>query len=64
MGIFGSEGVKTNKIKKENVFWPPSNKFAIQNIPIMQLHLIFNKTVNKNKLKVLDSVFFQQFRKL
>ena len=39
---FGLEGVKIHKIK--------NNRFVIQNSPLMQLGLIFHKTVNKNKI--------------
>ena len=33
-------------------FLPTSNKFVMQNNPIMQLRLIFYKTVDKKKLKI------------
>ena len=49
---FGFAGVKIYKIKKNNFFLPTSNKFVIQNNPLMQVRLIFHKTVNKSKLKV------------
>ena len=45
-------GVKINKIKKNCLFLQTSKKFAIKNNPPMKLHLIFHKTVNKNKLVV------------
>ena len=48
---FGLEGVKIHTIKKKTFFVPISNKFAIQNNPLIQLRLIF-RTVDKNKLKV------------
>ena len=42
---FGLEGI-TIKLEKKN-FLPTSNKFAMQNDPLMQLSLIFHRIVNK-----------------
>ena len=61
-------GAKIHKIKN-NFFLPASNKFAIQNNPLMQLGLIFRKTLIKTnrkseKFKMLDLLAFQQLRKL
>ena len=46
---FGLKGVKIHKIRKIYFFLPSSNKFAIQNNPLMQLLLIFHKTNWKSK---------------
>ena len=51
-------------------FLSTSNKFAIQNNPLMQLHLIFHKTLIKTNWKsehfkvLVDLAVFQQLRKL
>ena len=45
-------GLKSIKLKKSLFFPPIFNKFAIQNNPLIQLYLMFHKTVNKNKLEV------------
>ena len=63
---FGLELVKNHKIKK--IFFPrTSNKSAIQNNPLMQLHLIFHKRLMKTNGKSENSkvlAVFQQLRKL
>ena len=63
---FGLKGVKIHKIRKIYFFLPSSNKFAIQNNPLMQLLLIFHKKNWKSEnFKVLvELVVFQQFRKV
>ena len=48
-------------------FLPTSNKFPMQNDPLMQLRLIFHKAFNKSNwkcenLKVIGLVVFQQLR--
>ena len=56
--------------KIHNFFFPPtSNKFAVQNNRLMQLCLIFHKTLIKanwksENFKVIDVIVFQQLRKL
>ena len=64
--LFGWKGVKIHKIRKMFFFLPTSNKFAIQNNPLMQLLLIFHKTNWKSEnFKVLvDLTVFEQLRKL
>ena len=56
MGIFyfilDWKSLKTAKLKKMFVFLTISNKFAIKNNPFLQLHSIFYKTINRNKMKV------------
>ena len=49
----GGGGVRQGRLKsiKLKFFLPNSNGIAIQNHPFMQLRLIFQKTVDKNKLK-------------
>ena len=42
--------LESMKLKKK--IMPTFNRFVVQNNPIMQLCLIFHKTLNKNKLKV------------
>ena len=63
---FGFELVKNHKIKK--IFFPrTSKKSAIQNNPLMQLHLIFHKRLMKTNGKSENSkvlAVFQQLRKL
>ena len=44
--------LKSIQLKNKDVFLLTFNKLAIQNNPLMQLHQMFHKTVNKNKLKV------------
>ena len=59
--------IKSKKFKKYFLL-PTFNKFAIQNNPLMQLHLIFHKTLIKanrksENLKVLvDLAAFQQLK--
>ena len=53
------EGVKNHKAKKRVFFLLTSDKSAIKNNPLMQLHSIFHKVVIRNKLKVLK---FQSHR--
>ena len=48
---FRLDGVKIHIIKKMPFFLPTCNKFAIQNNPIMQLRLIFCKTLIKTNRK-------------
>ena len=60
---FGLKGLKIHKTKKNVFFLPTCNKFASQNNPLMQLHLIFHKTLMKtngksDKFKVVDLVVF------
>ena len=61
---FGLKGVKIHKIRKIYFFLPSSNKFAIQNNPLMQLLLIFHKTNWKSEnFKVLaDLAVFKEIR--
>ena len=61
-------GLKLVKLKK-CFFLPTSNKFAIQNNTLMQLRLIFYKTLIKtiwksDNFKIIDLVTFQQLRRL
>ena len=49
--ILAWRGLKSTKLKKM-FFFTSSNKFAIQNNPLLQLLLIFLKTVKKYKLEV------------
>ena len=60
---FGLEGLKIHKTKKNVLFLPACNKFASQNNPLMQLHLMFHKTLIKtngksDKFKVVDLIVF------
>ena len=63
--VLTCSGLKTIKLKRW-FFLQTSDKSAIQNKALMQLHLHFHKTVNRNKPKVRSKslVFFQQIRKL
>ena len=61
---FGLKGVKIHKIRKIYFFLPSSNKFAIQNNPLMQLLLIFHKTNWKSENFKVDLVVSQQLKKL
>ena len=63
MGIFyfilAWKELKIIKLKKRVFFLLTSDKSAIKNNPLMQLHSIFHKVVIKNKVKVLK---FQRHR--
>ena len=66
---FALKEVKIRKIK--NIFFlPTSNRFAIQNNPLKELHLILHKTLIKTNWKsenlnfLLNLAAFQQLRKL